>query len=148
MAYSNYTYQPTYTGSPDLYKQREMQYYPQSYMQSFPVPTTEPTISCRPVASIDEAKAIPIDFSGNLMVFPDISHGMIYTKQLNVSDGSAIFKIYSLTQPQEQNIQTIEQPEYVLKSDFDKLKSDFESLLNQLSPTQPIGKRGTKNSNE
>lgn len=77
MAYSNYTYQPTYTGNPDLYKQREMQYYPQSYMQSFPVPTTEPTISCRPVASIDEAKAIPIDFSGNLMVFPDISHAVL-----------------------------------------------------------------------
>ena len=42
----------------------------------------EQQIICRPVASIEEARAIPTDFSGALMILPDLSHGMVYTKQL------------------------------------------------------------------
>lgn len=72
-------------------------YYPQSAAER-----QETRMVCRPVASVEEAKAIPTDFNGNLMILPDFSHGMIHTKQLNYQDGSAIFQTYSLTPVMEE----------------------------------------------
>jgi hypothetical protein len=34
----------------------------------------------RPVASIEEAKASPIDFDGSIFFFPDVANKKIYTK--------------------------------------------------------------------
>lgn len=50
----------------------------------------------RPVTGEEEARSIPIDFDGSVMFFPDVSHGRIHTKQLNMQDGSAIFRTYVL----------------------------------------------------
>ena len=60
----------------------------------------------RPVSSIEEVKAIPIDFDGSIFIFPDIANKQIYTKQINL-DGTASINVYELkilqqptTQPQ------------------------------------------------
>ena len=45
-------------------------YYPQSAAER-----QETRMVCRPVASVEEAKAIPTDFNGNLMILPDFSMG-------------------------------------------------------------------------
>lgn len=49
----------------------------------------------RPVSSIDEARAMQIDFDGSLFIFPDIANKRIYTKQINM-DGIAVLNMYEL----------------------------------------------------
>lgn len=50
--------------------------------------TPQQAFIVRPVASLEEAKAVPTDFSGAVTVMTDFSHGMIYTKALNYQDGT------------------------------------------------------------
>lgn len=54
---------------------------------------------CRPVASEEEARAVPTDFTGATIVMVDAAHGCIYTKALNPMDGSAMFATYRYTEP-------------------------------------------------
>ena len=42
-----------------------------------------PFLKGRPVSSLEEVKAIPIDFDGSIFYFPDIANRKIYTKQLH-----------------------------------------------------------------
>lgn len=55
---------------------------------------SQPGFVCRPVASLEEAKAVPTDFSGNMLVMTDLSHGAIYTKVLDPASGSSVFDTY------------------------------------------------------
>ena len=54
-------------------------------------------LKCRPVTSIEEARAAQIDLDGSLWVFTDIGHGKIYTKQI-CKDGSSAFGVYIYTE--------------------------------------------------
>lgn len=54
-------------------------------------------LKCRPVTSIEEARAAQIDLDGSLWVFTDIGHGKIYTKQIH-NDGSSAFGVYTYTE--------------------------------------------------
>ena len=45
----------------------------------------------RPVASLDEVRAIPVDFDGSVFYFPDLANGKIYTKQINQDGTSSLF---------------------------------------------------------
>lgn len=54
-------------------------------------------LQCRAVTGKEEALGVPVDFSGALMVFPDVAHGKVYTKAFNMSTGAADFKEYALT---------------------------------------------------
>jgi hypothetical protein len=49
----------------------------------------------RPVASLEEARAMTIDFDGSIFYFPDLANKRIYTKQINV-DGTASLNMYEL----------------------------------------------------
>lgn len=49
----------------------------------------------RPVTSIDEVRATPIDFDGSIFYFPDLTNNRIYTKQINM-DGTPSFKVYEM----------------------------------------------------
>lgn len=106
-----YPYQP--------YQQMQ-QGYPQQQ-------STQPQIVCRPVASIDEARAIPTDFSGNVQIFPDLAHGCIYTKALNYQTGAAELNVYRLYSEPAQN-----PPEYITKGEFLGLKTVVDRLIEQL----------------
>ena len=69
------------------------QYYPQVRYGS--VEQTQPQIKGRPVTSIEEVRAIPIDFDGSVFFFPDIANKHIYTKQINY-DGTSTINTYEL----------------------------------------------------
>lgn len=53
----------------------------------------QPGLIVRPVASFDEAKAVPTDFSGALTIMPDWAHGYIYAKALG-DNGTPVFRAY------------------------------------------------------
>lgn len=59
----------------------------------------QPNMICRPVASEEEARAVPTDFGGAVTIMPDFAHGWIYTKMLNFNDGSPIFHAYQVQHP-------------------------------------------------
>ena len=64
--------------------------------QQVRLPYGDPNIlKGRPVTSIDEVRAAPIDFDGSIFYFPDMTNNRIYTKQINM-DGTASFKLYEL----------------------------------------------------
>lgn len=109
--------------------------YPQtpSFAPQMPV-QQETGVICRPVTSIEEAKSIPTDFNGNLIIFPDLSHGMIHTKQLNYQDGSAIFKTYVVENPEPAPIQEAQVPvlDFAPVSEVEGLKQEVSRLKEQL----------------
>ena len=65
--------------------------YPQQYSQQNVQMPQYPQHIVRPVASVEEARAVQTDFSGALTSMPDTAHGYIYTKQLNLQTGCADF---------------------------------------------------------
>ncbi len=107
---------------------------PQAFPQQVPMQQQEPNVICRPVASIDEAMSIPTDFNGNLMVFPDLSHGMIYTKQLNY------LKTYVLKDPEPAPIQETPVPivNFAPMSEVEGLKQEVAQLKAQLETLSTV----------
>lgn len=95
-------------------------------------------LKCRPVSSIEEARAAQIDLDGSLFVFPDIANQKIYTKQIN-PDGTAALNIYSLTK----DMPTAE-PQYVTREELENTLATFRSTLLKPEPkaesTQPAAK--------
>jgi hypothetical protein len=69
--------------------------YNNYYPQQQPTYQRSPSLKGRPVSSIEEAKAMSIDFDGSIFYFPDLANQRIYTKQINV-DGTASLKMYEL----------------------------------------------------
>lgn len=114
-------------------------YLPNQGMQQMPyqqpMPQQPPAPIVRPVASLDEARAVQTDFGGALTIMPDISHGFVYTKQLNFQTGSADFAAYQRVQEQAAPQQDINLSEYVKRSDFDELARRFNALCDQLGGT-------------
>lgn len=106
------------------------QFYPQyqqQYQQQGVQTPQYPQHIVRPVASIEEARAVQTDFSGALTIMPDLSHGYIYTKQLNLQTGCADFAAYSRVQDAPK-VQT----DYVPRDEFDELTRRFNALCDQL----------------
>lgn len=154
--YPNYGYggymQPVggYAPAPTPYPSSMSQQMPQA--ANMPKPQPEPAaqmqgqqggqlnIICRPVASMEEAKAVPTDFSGALLVLTDFSHGAIYTKALNYQDGSAIFRTYRLEEyysPAESQIEKL--PEYAEKKELDALRARMEELSERIGGMNNVG---------
>ena len=93
--------------------------------------TAIPSQQVRPVSSIEEVKAVPIDFDGSVFYFADVANKRIYTKQINL-DGTVNINLY-----EQKEFSTTDQSStssYVTKQEFEetvmKLKSMYESLLN------------------
>ncbi len=153
MAFPNYSY-PGYPGysSPQtfvpaqqLYPQMMPQQPTQAAAQTQPQPQgpQHPNIICRPVASEEEARAVPTDFSGAMLVLMDTGHGKVYTKSLNCMDGSAIFNIYQQVMPQQPTgAPETHRVEYAPKSDVEALRSEIEALRNELEESKKtVGKK-------
>ncbi len=148
-----YNYDP-YTGQPlrgqrtwlgNEYPQRGLQ-TPQDGAQPPERTQTRQNVVCRPVASYDEAKAIPTDFSGALTIMPDWAHGHIYVKAL-ADNGNPVFRSYR----EEPVPAPVPQPavEYAPLSELEGLKADVEALRRELTeakaqpkeaPEKPAGK--------
>lgn len=80
------------------------------------------------VSCEDEARKAVIDFDGSIYVFPDFSHGVIHTKQINTVDYSAVFKTYKIEEQAQVSAQPMDLSGYVPKSDFDRLVQDVVRL--------------------
>lgn len=89
----------------------------------------------RQVSSLEEVRAIPIDFDGSVFYFPDIVNGRIYTKQIGM-DGNCIYNMYELKEIPAAN-QPVDQSKFVTRDEFDKLveqlKSSFGALNQQVN---------------
>lgn len=127
--------------------------YPQqqqrlNYLES-QMATQQNLLRGRPVASLDEVRAIPIDFDGTIFYFPDVSNNRIYTKQIGLN-GQAVFRMYELTDlpstPQPTSTQ-----DFVSKEEFNQAINDLSAQLTQIKqgggtvndkqqqqPTKPI----------
>lgn len=75
-------------------------YFPQPMQQ--PQPQNQPMqggVMCRPVASIEEARAMQVQFDGSLYAFINLAAGEIYTKRFNFDTGNTDFEIYAKQRP-------------------------------------------------
>lgn len=111
-------------GAPYGYGGYTPQQYPQQQVQQL---VQSPQHLVRPVASVEEARAVQTDFTGALTIMPDTAHGAIYTKQLNLQTGCADFALYRRVQDQD-----APKPDYVARGEFDELKARFNTLCDQL----------------
>lgn len=128
-------YQQQIGSMPPQYQQQAPQQPVQAQMQQ-QVNQSQPNVICRPVASEEEARAVPTDFSGATLVLTDTAHGKIYTKALNYMDGSALFNTYQLTQPQAAETATVPVVEYAHREELDSLRAELESLRAELEETK------------
>ena len=131
MNYNNYT-QPQYQAS-----------QPVGYSGYRPVPqypqwgsVANNTSQVRPVSSIEEVKACPIDFDGSVFYFTDMANHRIYTKQINL-DGTASINIYELNNEPDQPADI----PFITKQEFEnvinQLQAKYDALLNPPEKQQP-----------
>ena len=120
----NYNYtqpqfqQPNSLGYGGAYK--PMPQYPQ-----WPL-TNNISQQVRPVSSIDEVRACPIDFDGSVFYFTDVANKRIYTKQINL-DGTVSINLYELKTDQATN-----STQYVTKQEFDNVVNQLYNQINML----------------
>ena len=110
--------------------------YPQQQQQfnrpmQYPInnwSVVQPNPQVRPVSSVEEVRAYPIDFDGSIFYFPDIANKKIYTKSINL-DGTVSINVYELKTVADQS--TISS--YVTRQEFDdalnQMKLMYEELL-------------------
>lgn len=122
-------------------------YYPPRQQPQQPQQQIPPFLKGRPVSSLEEVRAIPIDFDGSIFYFPDIANRRIYTKQINL-DGTALINMYEfkpipVVQETTSNANT---DSFITREEFDetmsKIKEMFAAIPAQ-SP-QPAQKEVTK----
>lgn len=95
-------------------------------------------IKGRPVSSIEEARAISIDFDGSIFYFPDLANRRIYTKQINM-DGTATLNVYEL-----KNEPVINSPQYVTREEFETTLAQLKQAISgkqepvQTAEPQPV----------
>ena len=107
----------------------------------------QPSIKVRPVASEEEARGVPVEFDGSLILLPDMAHGAIYSKQLNMQDGSAIFRRYMIDMP-DSAPQTAQEPvlpsaQYATLEQLQELKDELDALRTMTEKQdKPMTNRG------
>ena len=89
----------------------------------------------RPVSGKEEAMAAAADFSGAMMLFPDIAHGRVYLKRWNMQTGAADFMEFAPVMEQRPV-----QAEYVSQQTF---QAELEKLRAEISMM-----KGVKTENE
>ena len=104
-----------------------------------PARQEQPGVIFRPVASFDEAKAVPTDFSGALTIMPDWAHGYIYAKALG-DNGNPVFRAYrdvDYSPVQTPPLQTVAAPapamEYAPLEELERLRQDVNALREELA---------------
>ena len=148
MAYQNYSYpnfgnyspvQP-FCGQPNIYPPQTANIPPVQPSAQQNVQGLSP--ASRPVTNREEANAVSADFSGNLMVFPDITHNRIYVKRWNLQTGAAeFFEFVPVSEAK-----TPEPPPIVYASmdDLKELSSTIDDLKAEIEKMKKAGK-GKKN---
>lgn len=114
--------------------------YPQQQYQGYrPVQPQQawnmPTPQIRPVASIDEVRAYPIDFDGSIFYFPDVAHKRIYTKSVNM-DGTVAISVYELQETPLAADQLLGSS-YVTKQEFEEVVNSLKAMYEEVKKEIP-----------
>ena len=131
----NYTYPQSQNGIPQR-------------MAQSAVPASTPytwNTRIRPVSSIEEARACPIDFDGSVFYFPDIANKKIYTKQIN-GDGTASLNMYELKETPIMEQPIVDTSNFVTREEFDTVMKQIKELL--VKPEQPVVSEVSKKEEE
>lgn len=150
MSYQPFNYQPSYQPmyqppNPAPYQQQinsmplQYQQQPAQLPQMQQVGQSQPNVICRPVASEEEARGVPTDFSGATLVLTNFGGGKIYCKSLNYQDGSAIFRTFQEVSEQKKAADTIvpaAEIEYAPRAELDSLRAELESLRAELEESK------------
>ena len=103
--------------------------YPQWGQPSTPLPQV------RPVSSIEEVRACPIDFDGSVFYFADVANKRIYTKQINI-DGTATINLYELKVPTQADQAATS---FVTRQEFEQAIIQLKEMYNKpIAPTERI----------
>ena len=102
---------------------------------------TQQNVFVRAVTGREEAIAAQIPLDGSIVAFTDFAHKKIYTKQLNMNDGSAIFDTYEKVETgskqeepkTEPEFSSIDPSEYVKRTEIDSLRAQFEKAIAEMS---------------
>lgn len=98
----------------------------------------------RPVTNREEAMGVPADFSGALMVFPDLSNNRVYLKRWNMQTGSADFGEFAPVIPANNEPQKT--AAFASLEDFQGLQETVEDLKKEIERMKkPAGKVVKKN---
>lgn len=119
-------------------------YYPQSQNQQQPynygrqvVPQQQAAaLKGRMVSSIEEARAMSIDFDGSVFYFPDLANKRIYTKQINM-DGTATLNMYELKDIPNM---TAVSSDYVTRQEFEQVINQIKTVLTPKEQVAPQAK--------
>lgn len=122
-------------------------YFPQNQQQIKP-PNQQSImyLKGRPVSSVEEVKAIPIDFDGSIFYFPDMANKRIYTKQINL-DGTAAIYTYEFTVPTPQPMEgqpVIDLTAYVTKEELNTILEQIKGTIPATPPPSPVKKEDIK----
>ncbi len=88
-------------------------------------------IKGRPVTSIEEARAISIDFDGSVFYFPDLANKRIYTKQINM-DGTSSLNVYEW-----KNDPVVSSPQYVTREEFETVLKQLKQAIIEKKEDDP-----------
>ena len=131
--YPNYKYYPP---------RQQQQMQPQQPQQQIP-----PFLKGRPVSSLEEVRAIPIDFDGSIFYFPDIANRRIYTKQINL-DGTALINMYEFKPipVAQEPISNTNTDSFITREEFDETMSRIKEMFAAMPAQnpQPVQKEVTK----
>ena len=76
-----------------------------------------------PVSSLEEVRALSVDFDGSIFYFPDIANKRIYTKQINM-DGTASLNMYEL-----KPLPTESTNDFITRAEFESTLAKLTELL-------------------
>ncbi len=117
--------------------------YPQQFSAiNRPIYNTQPimpasnqnaTPRVRPVSSLDEVRAMSVDFDGSVFYFPDYANRRIYTKQINM-DGTASINMYELKElPNNSQGNNVD---FITRNEFNNALSQIKEAFSQLTQVQ------------
>lgn len=108
------------------YPQQQINQYQQGYQQNM---TQQIALQGYPVPDEATARNAEVNTNGTISIFPDIPHGKIYTKQLDMNTFAPIFRVYQLVEQQQSGTS------YVCLEDFQRLQnyvSNLEMKINEM----------------
>lgn len=151
-------YQPTmgpYMPSQPYQTRMDMQGQAQPVQPSQTAPQSQQgaimglSTASRPVTSREEAMGVAADFSGALMLFPDVTHDRVYIKRWDLAAGGPAFQEYAPVTPvatEPVQVPRKEQPSWVSIQDFQDLQDVVDQLKSEIDRLKkPAGRTGGKN---
>lgn len=133
-------YQPHRMGG---FGQMQPMYQPYQTPQAQPQPQQEVQLYCRPVASADEARGVPVDFSGKPMIFPHLNAGRIYVKVFDPGNGSAAFHEFRLVNNEAEG-PAKPAVAFAPMSDVEQLKQAVMELQNEFRAMKNSKRKNTQ----